>query len=67
MLLFFKKNCDEWEEKRSGNGLILYTILRKLVKYINKIVVNDVDEIIEIQQYLEPFNKNDFKKIKTNQ
>ena len=52
-----QKNCDEWEENLQDDFLIFTQSCGSKVKYINKIVVNDADEIIEMQQNIEPLNK----------
>ena len=57
MHFIIQKNCGEWEESLQDNFLIFKQSCESEVRYINKIVVNDADEIIEIQQYIEPQNK----------
>lgn len=52
-----EKNCGEWEENFQDNFLIFKQSCVNEVRYFNKITVNDADEIIEIQQYIEPLNK----------
>ena len=52
-----QKNCGEWEESFQDKFLIFKQSCGNMGKYINKIVVNDADEIIEIQQYIEPLKK----------
>ena len=52
-----QKNCDEWAENFQDNFLIFTQSCGNKARYINKIVVNDADEIIEIQQNIEPLNK----------
>ena len=52
-----QKNCGEWEENLQDNFLIFKQSCKNEVRYINKIIVNDADEITEIQQYIEPLNK----------
>lgn len=52
-----QKNCGEWEENLQDNFFIFKQSCLSEVRYINKIIVNDADEIIEIQQYIEPQNK----------
>ena len=51
------KNCGEWGEGPQDKNLIYKQSCGTQVKYINKIIVNEDDEIIEIQQYIEPLNK----------
>ena len=51
------KNCGEWGEVSQDKNLIYKQSCGTQVKYINEIVVNEDDEIIEIQQYIEPLNK----------
>ena len=52
-----QKNCGEWEENLQDNFLIFKQSCVSEVRYINKIIVNDADEIIAIHQYIEPQNK----------
>ena len=52
-----QKNCGEWEEGSQDKKLIYSQSCGTEVKYINKIIVNEDDEIIEIQQYIESLNK----------
>jgi hypothetical protein len=52
-----QKNCREWEESFQYNFLVFKQSCGNKDKNINKIVVNEADEIIEIQQYIEPLNK----------
>ena len=52
-----QKNCGEWREILQNKNLIYKQSCGTQVKYINKIIVNEDDEIIEIQQYIEPSNK----------
>lgn len=52
-----QKNCGNWDENFQGNFLVYKQSCVNKVKYINKIFVNDVNEIIEIQQYIENTNK----------
>ena len=52
-----QKNCGEWEEKFQEGFLIFEQPCVNKVKFINKIIVNDADEIIEIKQFIEPSNK----------
>jgi len=51
------KNCGEWGEGPQDKNIIYKQSCGNQVKYINKIIVNEDDEIIEIQQYIEPLNK----------
>ena len=52
-----QNNCGEWKENLQDNFLIFKQSCVSEVRYINKIIVNNADEIIEIQQYIEPQNK----------
>ena len=52
-----QKNCGEWQEGLQDKNLIYKQSCGTQVNYINKIIVNEDDEIIEIQQYIEPLNK----------
>lgn len=54
---FIQKNCGEWEENLQENFLIFKQSCVSEVRFINQIIVNDADEIIEIKQYIEPQNK----------
>lgn len=51
------KNCGEWEGAPQDKSLIYKQSCGTQVNYINKIIVNEKDEIIEIQQYIEPLIK----------
>ena len=51
------KNCGEWEEGLQDKNLIYKQSCEAQFEYFNKIIVNEFDEIIEIQQYIEPLNK----------
>ena len=50
-------SCGEWREDRSDNGLIYTQSCGTKEKFINKIVVDSGGEVMQIQQFLEPFNK----------
>lgn len=50
-------SCEEWSETRSDTGLIYTQSCGAEQKFINRLVVNAGGEVIQIQQFLEPFNK----------
>ena len=50
------KNCDDWT-LRSKNVQIFEQSCGLNNKFMNKIFVNENEEVIQINQYIEPFNK----------
>ena len=51
-----KPSCDEWTDTKLKD-IIIYTQSCDNIKFINKIFVNQNDEITQIEQLIEPYDK----------
>ena len=50
-------DCEEWKDYQNQGGILYTQICPNHKNQINKLFVNPDGEVIEIQQYLNPFNE----------